>query len=445
MGGRTMPDDGLVLPESKLPPLPPLPSGFLDVTTAMIDAEVVPTYTLDSVLALAAGNNPTIRQARLQISAETAKALQAGLYPNPLLMYVGEKINSDGTAGEFQGFEVQQRFVTAGKLQLSRLKYRQRAHVAEHLAIAQQYRVSNDIQRHFYMTLAAMERISLQNELVKNAEDGAVTSRELFNQGQATLPNVRQANVMLQQRRLELLNAENEYNEAFRQLTAVIGCPMEIGIVTGSLRPEVTLPAFETVYADLIASSPEVLAAKAKFAADQTTVQRESVQWIPDVVVQGGPGYNFTNNDPVYNASVRLEVPLFDRNQGTIMQAQRDLQRQQEEIRRTEMVLRERLAMAYRKYATSLQHATEYEQVVIPERKLAYTEQLRSYKDNRIDWEDVLHTQQDFFMARLEQINQFRDVRIQEMMIDGYLLEGGLMAAPGPTPPGHIDAVPKPR
>ncbi len=442
---RRLTDDGRVLPESKLPPLPALPAGFVDVMTAEADPQFAPTYTLESVLATAAANNPTIRQARLQISAETAKALQAGLYPNPLLMYLGEQINSDGTAGEFQGFEVQQRFVTAGKLRLSRLKYEQRAHVAEHLAIAQQYRVSNDLQRHFYMALAAMDRVSLQNELVKTAVDGAVTSREAFNQGQATLPDVRRANVMLQQRRLELLNAENEYNEAFRQLTALIGCPMPVGTVVGSLRPEISLPAFELVYTDLIQTSPEVLAARAKLAADQTTVRRESVQWVPDIVVQGGQGYNFTNNDDVYNASVRLEVPLFDRNQGTIMQAQRDFQRQQEEIRRTELMLRERLAMAYRIYATSLQRASEYEQVVIPERKAAYTELLQSYKENRIAWEVVLLGQQDFFMARLEQINQFRDVRIQEVMIDGYLLEGGLMAAQSSTPPGHIDAVPKPR
>ncbi len=53
--------------------------------------------------------------------------------------------------------------------------------------------------------------------------------------------------------------------------------------------------------------------------------------------------------------------------------------------------------------------------------------------------------QREYFAARLQQIDQFRDVRIQEAMIDGFLLEGGLMAAQGPTPPGHIDAVAKPR
>lgn len=447
MGSMVMPEKRQVLPASDLPPLPELPSGFTDsgAFANVQDASTLSTYTLDYLLQLAAANNPTIRQARLQISGETAKALQAGLYPNPVLMYVGEKINSDGSAGEFQGFEVQQRFVTANKLQLSRLKYRQRAHVAEHLAIAQQYRVSNDIQKHFYQTLAASERLSLQRELLKTAEDSSVTSRELYNQGQANLPDIRKANVELQKHRLDVLNAENEFAEAFRQLTSLVGCPLPMGVLDGELRPQNPIPPFETVYCNLIEDSPEVLAAKAKLAADQTTVQRESVQWVPDVVAQFGPGYNFSNNDPVYNASVRVELPIYDWNQGTILQARRDLQRQQEEIRRVELMLRERLAMAYRTYATSLQHATEFERTIIPERKTAYTELLRGYKDNRVDWPEVLNAQREYFAARLMQVDHFRDVRIQEAMIDGFLLEGGLMAAQNPTPPGHIDAVPKPR
>lgn len=436
-----------VLPNSDLPPLPEMPLGFIDADLARAESnpQAMSSYTLDGLLSMAAANNPTIRQARLQIGGETAKALQAGLYPNPILMYVGEKFNSDGTAGEFQGLEVQQRFVTAHKLQLSRLKYRQRARVSEHMAIAQQYRVSNDIQRHFYQTLAAMERVNLQSELLKTAEDGSVTSRELFNQGQTNLPGVHRTNVELQQRRLDLLNAQNEFAESFRQLTSVVGCTMPIGRVEGNLRPEEAMPPFETVYAGLVEDSPEVLAARAKLVADQTTLQRESVQWVPDIVVRGGPGYDFTNNYPVYNAAVQLELPIYDRNQGTILQARRDLQRQQAEIRRVELQLRERLAMAYRMYATALQHATEYDRVIIPQRQDAYRELLEGYQDNRVDWPEVLHAQAEYFAARLQQVDQFRDVRIQEAMIDGFLLEGGLMAAKGPTPPGHIDAVAKPR
>ncbi len=220
---------------------------------------------------------------------------------------------------------------------------------------------------------------------------------------------------------------------------------MPVGLVEGSLRPENSLDAFNVVLERIVSESPEILAARAKLCVDQTTVRRESVEWVPDIVVQGGPGYSFTEQDPVYNASIRLEVPLYDRNQGTILQAQRDLQRQQQEIRRIELQIQERLAMAYRTYATALQHATELDRVIIPERKTAYRELLQSYKENRIEWPEVLDGQREYFAARLMQINQFRDVRIQESFIDGFLLEGGLMAATGPAPEGHINAVPQPR
>ena len=427
----------------ELPPLPEMPDGFADVDAAeMMTSE---PYSIEMLLQLAADNNPTIQQATRHISAETAKALQAGLYPNPFLMYVGEKINSDGTAGEFQGFEVSQKFVTAGKLKLSRQKYCQRARVADHLAVAQQYRVSNDVQIHFYEALAAVQRLALREELLRSGNDAAATSRELFNQGQTNLTGIRRANVDLQQRRLAVLSAENEYRDQFRRLSALVGTPLTMGVLEGELRPERALSSFNDELEKLITQSPEILAAHAKLRVDHTTVRRECVEWIPDVVIQAGPGYNFTNNDPVYNAGVQLELPIYDRNQGTIRQARQDLARQKLEIGRLQLHLREKLAMAYRHYATALQHATEYDRVVIPERKAAYRQLLSSYQENRIDWPDVLEGQREFYEARLAQIDYLKEVRIQEVMIDGFLLTGGLMAAEGPLPAGHIDSVPKPR
>ena len=76
--------------------------------------------TLKRLERLAQQHNPTLIQARTQIEGERAKALQAGLYPNPLIGYSGEQIAVNGTAGEFHGGFVQQEIVTAGKLRLSR-------------------------------------------------------------------------------------------------------------------------------------------------------------------------------------------------------------------------------------------------------------------------------------------------------------------------------------
>ncbi|MFG0261427.1 MAG: TolC family protein, partial [Novipirellula sp. JB048] len=122
-----------------------------------------------------------------------------------------------------------------------------------------------------------------------------------------------------------------------------------------------------------------------------------------------------------------------------------DLMRQHEELRRTELDLQRRLASTYQQYLTALQIATEYDRVIIPEARLAYEELLESYQDNRVDWPDVLSAQHDLFEARLTQIQQLERVRQNEVLVRGFLLHGGLDAAPGSTPAGHIDSNPKPR
>ncbi|GJL52980.1 MAG: hypothetical protein NPIRA02_01120 [Nitrospirales bacterium] len=102
-------------------------SGEELTTSPSNDVKEEEPTTLKQLEQLAQEHNPTLRQARMQIKGERAKALQAGLYPNPIVGYSGEQIGVNDTVGEFQGGFVQQRIVTAGKLRLSREKYLARA------------------------------------------------------------------------------------------------------------------------------------------------------------------------------------------------------------------------------------------------------------------------------------------------------------------------------
>lgn len=433
-------------------PAPSIPS--LPETVANLDPDLSistdTAYSLAEFLSLASENNPTLRQARLQISAELGKALEAGLYPNPILSYQAEQIGVDGpngsnTPGEFQGGVIEQRVVTASKLRLSREKYMRRARVTEHLAMVQQFKVCNDVRIHFYRTLAAAQRVAIRRELIKTAEDSAVTAQESYNQGQASRPQVRQANVALQRARLNSLAEENSFHEQFRRLTALVGVALAPGDLDGELSQQYPELTFDDALGRILAESPELAAARAKLSVDQVTVQREEVQWVPDIVIRGGTGYNFEAEETTAVAGVSMEIPLYDRNQGTIRQARSDFARQVQEINRVELELRDRLASTYHQYATALQHASEYERIILPELKAAYGELLESYKSDRVDWPDVLIAQHDYFDAKLSQVDNLLQVRNQEVLIHGFLLHDGLMAAQNATPPGHIDAVPKPR
>lgn len=426
------------------PPAIPPPARATGPVDMAPPAGQVP-LSLQAALDLAHEYNPTLRQAKAQVNGILGTAIQAGLYPNPRLAYSGDQIGIEGTPGEFQGAIFRQEIVTAGKLRLSREKYLQRAQAAEALAVAQQYRVCNDIRLHYFDANAHSRLLNIQRQLLKSAEDSALTSREQYNVGQSNRAGVLRSNIKLQRTRLELLTRENEYQQAYRNLLAIIGISAHNGPLTDELECSSPAIEYETALVNLLENSPHLVAARAKLRGDQITLERERVQPIPNLQLEGGIGYNFETRNTVGAAGLTVQVPLWDRNQGTIRQAQADLARQQAEVQRIELTLRRDLADTYQQYITALQHVVQYRDVILPDAREVYRSLLESYKQNRIAWPDVLAAQQDYFMAQAEYVDALVRWRKAEVLINGMLLRDGLMAAESPIPPGHIDATPKPR
>ncbi len=188
-----------------------------------------------------------------------------------------------------------------------------------------------------------------------------------------------------------------------------------------------------------------MMAARNKLDADRITIRREIVQPVPDVIFEGGAGYNYEVGQTTGTATVAVDVPIFDWNQGTIRQAEADYARQQGEVRRIELLLRRELAARYRTYLTALQHVINFRDIILPESRQAYELQLESYKADRAPWADVLAAEERYFDLRRQYIQNLISWRESEVLIMGFLLHDGLEAPPTPTPPGHINSVPKPR
>ncbi len=394
---------------------------------------------------LAKENNPTLIQAAAHVRAEQAKALEAGLYPNPRIGYVGDQIRVAGTAGELQGGFIEQEIVTAGKLRLSRQKYEARTKVAELQRDGQALRVLNDVRIHYYRALGRAELVKIHRDLLKTAENHLVTTQEMVNLGQASKADLHLSKAALQQARLDLQMAENDYRATLEQLAAGVGADLGNASLAGSIEGEIQVIDFETALARLLDESPELAMANAEVKADEITVKREKVEAIPNVLIGAGAGRNFETRGTVYTVSVSVEIPLFDRNQGTVLQAKADLERQHAEVRRQELQLRRSFAEQYRQYLTALQHVRDYQRVIVPESRNAYEAKLQGYKENRENWPEVLMVQHEYYHQRAAYIHYLVAWREAEVTINGLLLVDGLMAPDAPLPRGHIDAVSKPR
>src|SRR5262245_43480049 len=267
----------------------------------------VPPLTLADLEQMALQGNPTLAQAAAAVDVSRGKALQAGLCPNPTVGYRGENIGIAGTAGEFQGGFVQQTIVTAGKLRLSRAKYKQEAVEAEFLALAQQFRVLNGVRLRFWELVALQRMIELHQGMVANAEEALRTTREMFNTGQANRADVLLAEVRLNDAKIALLTVQNQHPALWQHLAALVGSPhLPPGSLAGQLDQLGPPLDWDGELSRLLAESPELQAAQAHAARDQITVRREKVEPIPNIQLQGAAGYSFETKNAVAQAQVGL-------------------------------------------------------------------------------------------------------------------------------------------
>ena len=434
-----------------LPPVTPAVAALPTTTSSgVVPASFAPVsgppMTVADLEQLALAHNPTLVQAATFIDAARGKALQAGLPYNPTAGISAENIGVAGRAGEWTFFSLQQQIVTGGKLRLSRQKYEQEAELAEIQAHAQRLKVVNGLTAAYFDVLAAQLTVENHRLLAKNADEAMKTTEQLLNLGQANQQDLLQAQVEASQAQVAVRNAETRLRQDWVHLATQVGVPdLPQQPLVGQLEPDG--PALDRAesLARLLQDSPELAFAVAKVQQDQTQLQRERREPVPNVTVRGGVGYNYETRNPTAQVGLSLPIPVFDRNQGTVRQAAADLTRSHAEVTRVQLDLQRRFADAFTRYEIGREQVENFRDQVLPKAKKAvelYEEQLKA---RRAAFPQVLVAQRSVYQLNEEYNRSLAQFRRAEVEVRGLLLVDGLTAPSTPTPPGHINATPKPR
>ncbi len=418
------------------PPIPPVPPSMHALQAAENEARANGALTLEQVEQMALRLNPTLKQARAEVESSFGTAIQAGLWPNPTIAYMGMALGLAGTPGMFQGGMLSQPIITAGKRRLDRARFLEMTRAAQWEAMAVEYRVLNDVRVHYFHTLGLQAIVEIEKELVENMEDEVVTVRESYNLGIHNRRELHEVNAALQQERLTYLRVQNDLRESWQTLMAIVGTQMPFTRLAGGLEGDTTPLEYDPALQRILEFSPDVQKTYANLRYEQTTLKWERVQPWPNIVAVGGPGYHFATQRAVATSQIHLQgVPVWNWNQGNIRAANAQVLRQQAEIRRVSLKLQNDLSVVYRTYITGLQHVESFQRVILPELRRAYELTLDSYESDRNTWGDVLLTQRQYYMARMTYVTRLMMWRESEVLIVGFLLHGGLKPAPMPSPP----------
>ena len=392
---------------------------------------------------IALRNNPTLVQAAAEIRAATARQLQSGLYPNPIVGYQGEQIRGGVQGGGEQGFFVSQDIVLGGKLGLNRRVFEQEKKQAEVEAEEQRLRVINSVSMFYYQALAAQEMLDLRGKLSELAEDAVKTSHQLGNVGQADQPDVLQAEVEGEQAQLAVVAAEQKQLSVWRALAATIGKPeMPLTLLAGNLEalPEDNPDQWLQL---ILQDSPAIKIAQLGVLRAEASLARAKREPIPDLQVRGGFQQNLEleaiTNRPIGLqgfAEVGVQIPVFNRNQGNVQGSRADVERAQREVQRVQLALRERAAALVQNYLTSRATVERYRESMIPRAQKAFDLYVRSYSGMAAAYPQVLIAQRTLFQLQTDYVMALENLWSNSIALKGFLLTDGLEA---PSRSGEMD------
>lgn len=422
----------------KMEPLPPPVVPKLGMEQAEAKG---PLLRLEELEQMALNGNPTLLQAATEVRSATGRKLQSGLWPNPTAGYIGEEIRGGSFGGGEQGFFVQQDVILGGKLGLNRKIVAQEVRQAEAENDEQRLRVTNAVKIQYYQALSAQEMAEMRKELSRIAAETAKYSRQLFNIGQQNETEVLQAEIEAEQADLAVVSAEHMRRRAMTALAAVVGNPgVKNATLKGSLEENLPELDEQQLLDSLLRESPAVRIAQAGVARAEAALARARRERVPDLVLRGGVEQNLerveTTGRPVGLqgfAEVGVRLKLFDRNQGNIQAAQADLERAQSEVKRIDLVLRERAASFVENYRVAKIMVDRYRTAVLPRAQRAYELIYKRYGLLQASYPQVLLSENMLFKAETDYIGNLETVWANSIALQGFLLTDGLEAPSRPT------------
>ena len=396
--------------------------------------------TLEDLERMALQGNPTLAQAEAAIRAAEGRRVQAGLLPNPVVGYSGEEFAFRAFAdkSEHLGF-IEQTIPLGGKLGKSRRVFAQEKVQSEQGAIAQRQRVLNGVRMLYYRALGAQQLVEVRTQLAKLAREAVKITGELYNIGQADRPDAAQIRIEAQRADLDVVMAENEYEQVWQELGTVVGNPfLERAPLTGELDKGLPVLAQATLLNQLLTNSPEIKRAQAGVERARAALTRAKAETSPDLFLRGGVGYNREllereiglnhRTGPEAQVEIGIRIPIFNRNQGGIAAAGAELEIAEREVRRVELLLRARFASSFRTYLNALRVATRYEQEIVPEAQSAYDTYLRNFRAMAAAYPQVLIAQRTLFQVRAEYVEALVNTWQNAVLLQGYMLSGALDA-----------------
>jgi len=386
----------------------------------------VESLSLEHFETMALASHPGIAHAQARVSAAQCACHQAGLPPNPTVGYSGNEIGDVGKAGQ-QGFYVGQKFIRGNKLEWNRAVASQEVRKLQQELAARQLRVLTDVRTAYYAAYVAQQEVKLTAELTELSKQAVATADDLLTAGEGHRADLLIAEIEAARATADNRAAANRFDQAWRQLLAVSAqAHMTPAPLEADFESLTWYDSWEATLDRLLLRSPEIAAAAVEVEKRRAAICRARAEPVPDISAQVGVQYDYASEDVIASVQLVMPIPLWNRNQGGIGEAQAQLVAARRAWETTELDLTQRLAIQFQAYQTAQVRADAFRDEIVPRAQKSLELVTKSYRAGEFGYLVLLTSQRTFFRVNLEFLDALRNLNESVHLLDGLLLGGGL-------------------
>lgn len=324
------------------------------------------TLSLDDALDEAIRNNLDLAAERYNLSIAEARRLTASLRPNPVLTVngqtldlLGTRFNPDNPAGPNQ-------FNARTELPIERAHKRERRVelAAAELSLSELQlrdfvrRLTWEVRSGFTDVIQARDALLLAEDNLRTLRGIAAVNEKRVHSGDLAGVELERSRVAVAQYETAVEQAHLRMEQASARIQQIIGRPLttEPVLFSGNLPQEKRRDSLDELLTAALELRPDLRAATQAQARSQADLRLQLANGKVDYVVGAEYSYQraYGYGGSSLGFSISLPLPVFNRNQGEVLRAQREGQQSAARITALHSSIRNEVNLAYKQHQSAI-------------------------------------------------------------------------------------------
>ncbi len=381
--------------------------------------------SLNHALLFTLSKSPELSIFSWKIKAAEARILQASLWGNPEFNFEVEEFGGEKDRQDFDTAEITIQFSQPIQLGGKISKKTKIASLERDLILwdyeQKRLEVFTATAKAFVEVLAAQEKNKLTKDLLDLANEINRIVKIRVDSGKVSPIELTRTNILVANSEIEQSKASRYLEIKKRTLSFFWGeLNPKFQIVSGNFYKMNSVMSLNRIEEHLL-QNPKLIQMEKEREKYQAIVSFEKAKRIPDINLDFGVRFFSETDDQALVAGFSLPIPVFDRNQGNILNAQSQMQEVVEQGTFTKLQIHSSLIKSYQILSIAREEIDKLEEQVLVSSQSALEAIRQGYQQGKFSYLEVLDAQRSFFEIKNRYIETLTSYHSKVLEIESLI------------------------